>query len=68
MRGHYAVGFRRVGNREERGEGSARGWRALCERENHECQFFIGNREEKAVRGWRAWARPHGRAAVRPFE
>ena len=25
-----------------------------------------GRREEKVVLGWRAWARPHGRVAVRP--
>ena len=27
-----------------------------------------GRREEKVVRGWRAWARPRGNSAVRPFE
>ena len=42
--------------------------RVHLSRENHECQFFIGNREEKVVRGWRAWARPRGNSAVRPFE
>ena len=26
--------------------------------------FFIG---KKVVRGWRAWARPHGHSAVRPL-
>ena len=45
-----------VGKREKKGEGSA--W-TLCS--------GLPSRE-KVVRGWRAWARPHGDSAARPLK